>query len=135
MTRPTQWRHAAVALIGAVLLAASVAGCGVGASRFDASVAEVRAAVDAGDRAGALDALDRLASDGLVAYQQGAIDDGDLQEMASLIESSRALVDQALPAATSTTAAPTTTTTTAPPAPPKDTGKKDAGKGKGHGKD
>ncbi len=133
MTRPTGWRRAAAALAGILLLAVSTAACGHGgASRFDASVAEVRAAVDAGDRAGALDALDRLASDGMAAYQQGAIDDGDLEEMASLIDSSRALVDQALPNATTTTAAPTTTATTAPP---KDAGKKPEPKGKGHGKD
>ena len=127
-------RRAALALVGVVLLATSTTACGnQDGGRFDASVAEVRAAVDAGDRAGALDALDRLARDGLVAYEHGDIDDGKLQEMASLIDSSRTLVDQVLPGATTTAPA---TTTTAPPPPAKDPGKKkDEPKGKGHGKD
>ena len=131
------WRRAAAVLV-AVLLASTAAACGNGgASRFDASVAEVRAAVDAGDRAGALDALDRLAREGLVAYQQGAIDKGELQDMASLIDSSRTLVDQAIPTATNTTAPTTTTTiaTTTTKPPKKEPAKKDEPKGKGHGKD
>ncbi len=144
-------RWARIACVAtAVTLVTALTACGHSdPGRFDAGVAEVRAAVDAGDRAGALDALDRLARDGLVAYQDDAIDEDQVQEMAQLIDSSRALIDEVLPA-DSVTASPATTTVTAPPttvatapaptaAPktqkgPAPKGEDHGGKEKGHGK-
>ena len=97
----------------AVLLAMFAAGCGADddSGRFDDAVAQVRAAVDAGDREAATNGLDVVAFQALAAHDEGAIDGEELAEVAELIESSRLLVADIVPAPT-TTARPTTTTTT-----------------------
>ena len=107
------------AVVPRVVLAASfvlVAGCGGGASdgRFDATVAEVRAAVDAGDHDRASGALDALALEAVAAEQDGAIDDAELAEVTQLVASSRQLVDELVDegaeTAPTTEATPTTVT-------------------------
>lgn len=97
----------------AVLVAMFAAGCGADddSGRFDDAVAQVRAAVDAGDREAATNGLDVVAFQALAAHDEGAIDGEELAEVAELIESSRLLVADIVPAPT-TTARPTTTTTT-----------------------
>lgn len=146
---------------GAVLAVSATLGFGCGSDdgRFDASVAEVRTAVDDGDRTAAMQALEDLALEALAARENGDIDDEELSEVARLIESSQALVGQLTPRAPSASVAPPSTeatTTTSPPAPApaqqdadndeddgKDDGKDDGegkgdkgrGKGKGNGDD
>ncbi len=105
----------------AVLIATIVAGCGDGTDgRFDARVDQARTAIDAGDRAGALEALDGLALEGLAAHDDGAITDDELAELASLIDSVRSLVDEVVPepVADSTTTTTTSSTATSSPPPP-----------------
>lgn len=91
--------------------------CGDDGGRFDDQVAEVRTAIDAGDHAGAEAALENLAVAALGAHQAGELSDDEVAEIASLIESSRALLGEVVPPATTTTASTTTAppTTTPPP--------------------
>ena len=99
----------ALVVAGALLFA----GCGSddGDGAFDASVAEVRAAVADGDADRATDALDGLALHALAAHEDGTIDDDELSEVAELIESSKSLVDDIVPTTSTSTTSTTTTTT------------------------
>lgn len=130
----------AAAAAAALLLVA----CGDDADgRYDARVDEVRSAVEAGDREGALAALEQLGTEGFYAHAEGEITDDEVAELAGLIERARAQVDQELPPSTTSTEA--TTTTTAPPttrpAPvlddddDRDDDKKNKGRGNGRGDD
>ena len=132
----------AAAAAAALLLVA----CGDDADgRYDARVAEVRGAIEAGDREGALAALEQLGTEGFYAHAEGEITDDEVAELAGLIERARAQVDQELPPPTTTTEATTTTTAppTTPPAPvfdddddrDDDDGKKNNGRGNGRGDD
>ena len=101
-----------MARIGAAVAAALlVAACGGGDEdgRYDAGVAEVRQAVEAGDREAALASLEQLGADAFVAHSQGEVSEEELVELAGLLEQARVQVDDELPP--STTEAPTTTTT------------------------
>jgi len=131
----------AAAAAAALLLVA----CGDDADgRYDARVDDVRGAVEAGDREGALAALEQLGTEGFYAHAEGEITDDEIAELAGLIERARAQVDQELPPSTTTTEA--TTTTTAPPTTPPapvfdddddrdDDDKKNKGRGNGRGDD
>lgn len=116
----------AVALLGSAVLAGTLAGCGSGGDgRFDDEVSAVRDAVEAGDGAAADQALQALAVDALAARGEGVIDEAELQEVAELIEASRAELAQLVPSTTTTTttdAQETTTTAEAPPPPVVDVG-------------
>lgn len=125
---------------GALVLAVAVGtACGGDDGRFDDHVAQVRAAIDAGDHAAAEKALDDLAIAALVAHEEGAIDDAEVEEVASLIESSQALLGEVVakpPETTAETAPATDAPTTEPPPPVVDDGSDDdegGGKGKGKG--
>lgn len=100
-------------LIAALVLGgAVVTGCGQEeAGRFDDDVAEIRAAVAQGDARRAELALDALALDALAAAEDGVIGQGELDEIAHLLESARATVAELLPEATTTSPEPTTTAT------------------------
>jgi len=130
-------RLAALVAAGALLAACG----GSDEGRFDDAVADVRAAVESGDREQALERLDGIALLATAAGQEGELEPSEVEEVASLVAQGRALVDQQLP--------PETTTTTEAPAPPttqsvgdvldggedgdddEDDGKKGRGKGKG----
>ncbi|MCO8126123.1 hypothetical protein NHL50_02760 [Acidimicrobiia bacterium EGI L10123] len=139
-------------LAAAVAAALLLVACGDDADgRYDARVDEVRGAIEAGDREGALAALEQLGTEGFYAHAEGEITDDEVAELAGLIEHARAQVDQELPPPTTTTEATTTTTTTttAPPATPPapvfedddddddrdDDDKKNKGRGNGRGED
>lgn len=109
MTRARRW------IIVALAAAAVLAGCGGGDSgRFDDEVTAVRVAIANGDPDGARAALDAVERDADAALADGSMDEPDLQELADLVASSRALLDEVVPTTTTTTS---TTTTTAPPEP------------------
>lgn len=137
-------RHLWARGVAAVLTAIVVTGCGgTDEGAFDAEVADVRSAIEAGDHQAANDALDTLAMHALAAHDEGNVSEAELAELSQLIESSRALLDQVVPPPTTTTTT-TTSTTTEPPPPTEveeeDDGDKDddddkRGKGKGKGKD
>ncbi|HEU5085639.1 MAG TPA: hypothetical protein VFU14_20025 [Acidimicrobiales bacterium] len=110
---PRPLRIAGIAVT--VLVATACGGDDIGI--FDEQVAEVRDAVEGGDRDAALAAIDDLAVFALAAHEEGEVDDTELQELAALIDHARAQVDAELPEPTTTTVT-TTTTTTAPPPPP-----------------
>lgn len=118
--RPGNRRIATTA--GAAALAATLGlACGGGDDgRFDAEVAEIRSAVDDGDRTAALQALDDLVLKALAARDEGALSDEDLAEVAALVDSSRALVTQTTPKPGPPPTTASTTTTTTPPPPPED---------------
>lgn len=134
-------------LAAAAAAAFLVAACGADeAGRYDAHVGEVREAVEAGDRQGALASLEEISTSALDAHRGGEVSDEELYELASLIELARAQVDEALPEAATTPEATTSTaptTTTAPVPIPGSAGddeddddeKKNKGKGKGRGGD
>ncbi|MDE0803908.1 MAG: hypothetical protein OSA99_11350 [Acidimicrobiales bacterium] len=107
-------------LFAVTATAALLAGCGGGdAGRFDDEVTAVRVALANDDPDGAraaLDAIDAAADDALA---DGSIDERDRQELADLVASSRALLDEVVPTTT------TTTTTSAPPPKPDDKDDKD----------
>jgi hypothetical protein len=110
-------------LAAAVAAALLFVACGEEAAdgRYDAQVAEVRRAVEAGDRDVALVALDDLATTAFSAHAEGQISDAELAELDVLLTRARAQVDEELPESTTTTstAAPTpTTSTTDPPTTP-----------------
>lgn len=128
MTTSARGRRWSV-VAAAVLLGTSLTACGGDSGSFDASVAEVRAAVAAGDRDTALAGLESLAIDGLAAHESGDLTDAELDELARLIASSRQQVETLLP----TTTTSSSTTTTSPPPPDADDDH-DGGKGKGKGK-
>ena len=137
MSRHTTPRRAA-SLAGAVLLAVTATGCGGGdeEGRFDDEVSEVRAAVEAGDRDRALEALDVLALDALAAHEEGELDEAELQEVAELIGAAQQNVDQLTADATTTTTTSTTTTTVPVTEPADDDDDDDDDeKSKGKGKD
>lgn len=104
------------AAIAAALLLAACGGDGDG--RWDAEVAATRAALEAGDRDGALASLEEIAADAHRAHTEGDLSDEELFELTSLVEQARAQVDVELPEPTTTT--PPTTADTTPPetAPP-----------------
>ena len=103
----------AAAAAAALLLVA----CGGDADgRYDAQVAQVREAVEAGDRDAALAGLEQLGTTAFYAHAEGEITDEEVAEVAGLIEHARLQVDGELPAPTTPTEA--TTTTTAPPTTP-----------------
>lgn len=131
-------RRLAAVVAAALLLVA----CGDDADgRYDAQVAEVRQAVEAGDREAALAGLEQLGTDGFYAHAAGDISDEEVAELARLIEHARTQVDQELPEPTTTTESTTTTAPpTTPPAPVLDDDdddkdekpdKKDRGNGRG----
>ena len=82
-------------------------------ARFDAQVAEVRSAVDRGDRTAALQSLEDVALAALAAHDRGDITDDELAELAALVEvePGPGRSGHPRPAVPETT---TTTTTTAP---------------------
>ena len=124
-------------LVGAVLLAVVLAGCGGGdeEGRFDDEVSQVRAAVEAGDRDRALEALDVLALDALAAHEEGELDEAELREVAELIDAAEQNVDQLTSAATTTTTETSTTTTAPVTEQSDDDDEDDDDKGNGKGKD
>lgn len=130
------------ALAAALLVAACGADDG---GRFDEQVAEVREAVEAGDREAATSSLEELRTTAFAAHAEGELGDEALFELTGLVDRAQAQLDDELPEPTTTTTeAPTTTAPpTTPPAPvfeadsEPDEGKDDKGdegKGKGKGK-
>lgn len=133
--------------IGVAAVGLIFGACGDGGGRFDDRVAAVRTAVASGDRTEAEIALDELEFAAGAAGADGAISEAESQEIAELIASSRALLDEVVPtttASTTTTTAPAPTTTARPEKPgngkPDDEGEDDRddddrGNGKKKGKD
>jgi hypothetical protein len=116
----------------AALAALALAGCGSDAQLDSGTadglhrdVAAVRAAAQAGDRAAALAALDRLSAEVRGAQQAGEIADADARTLRTSIGRARRRIEQDIAAPTP---APTPTATPAPPLKPKH------GKSKKHGK-
>ena len=137
MSRHTMLRSAA-SVAGTVLLAVTAAGCGGGdeEGRFDDEVSEVRAAVEAGDRERALEALDVLALDALAAHEEGELEEAELQEVAELIDAAEQNVAELTTEATTTTTTTSSSTTTEPPVTEEpDDDDEDDGERKGKGKD
>lgn len=131
---PQRTRHRPLWRILALVGPLTVAACGGSdaSGTFDATVAEVRAAVDRGDRDAAVAELDSLAVEALAAHEAGQLSDGELDEVARLIESSHRQLDALLPTTTSTT---TTTTTTTVQSDDDDDDDHTKGKRKGHDDD
>lgn len=127
-------RRALAAAAAALVL---VACGGDSEGRYDAHVAQVRQAVEAGDRDAALASLEELGTSAFHAHAAGDVSDEELAELAVLLEQARTQVDEELPPAA---AAPTTTTPPPPPAPvaeASDEGgdeQEDKGKKKGRGR-
>ena len=116
-------RRALAAAAAALLITA----CGdEGEGRYDAQVAAIRQAVEAGDRDAAIASLEEVGDAAFHAHAAGDVSDQELAELAVLLDRARVQVEEELATPTTTaptTAPPTTTPTTAPPtttAPPSD---------------
>lgn len=83
--------------------------------RYDAQVAQIRQAVEAGDRDGAHAAIEQLGQTAFHAHAAGDVSDDELAELAVLLDQARVQVDEALPAPAPPTTVPTTAPPTAPP--------------------
>lgn len=131
-------------LAAAVAAAALLVACGDDADgRYDAQVAEVRQAVEAGDREAALTSLDELGTEAFQAHAAGEVTDDELAALAGLLEHARTQLDEQLPEPTTTASTTTTAPPTTPPAPVFDDDERDdddekegkGKKGKGRGGD
>jgi hypothetical protein len=122
--------------LAALAVALFLAGCGDSdePGRYDAQLAEVRQAVEAGDRDAAFASLEDVGEAAFYAHAAGDVSDEELAELAGLLHLARAQIDEALPAPSTTTPAPTTTIPPAPVLESSDADDRDDRPGRGNGR-